>query len=257
MLVVVSPAKKLDFSSFADSNLPSTKPAMLKSSQELVAVMQKYDLRKLSELMKVNDKIAEENVKRYKEFSTPFKPSNARQAVLAFNGDTYLGLEAQSLSEEEHEYAQSHLRILSGLYGVLRPLDLIQPYRLEMGLKLKTEKGDSIYDFWGEKITARLNRELAACGSEYLLNCASNEYIGAIQQDKLRAKVITPVFKQVKNGETRMLGMMAKRARGAMARFVVQNQVSTPKELESFKVDGYRFQRKLSDEQTMEFHRKA
>ena len=257
MLVVVSPAKKLDFSSFADKDLPSTKPAMLKSAEELVQVMQKYDLGKLGKLMKINDKIAGENVQRYKEFSTPFKPSNARQAVLAFNGDTYLGLEAQSLSQEEHEYAQSHLRILSGLYGVLRPLDLIQPYRLEMGLKLKTDKGDSIYDFWGEQITARLNRELAACGSEYLLNCASNEYMGAIQQDKLKAKIITPVFKQVKNGEARMLGMMAKRARGAMARFIVQNQVSTPKELELFKVDGYRFQRKLSDEQTMEFHRKA
>ena len=257
MLVVVSPAKKLDFSSYAVKDLPGTKPAMLKSAEELVEVMQQYDLKKLGKLMNISDKLAQENVTRFKAFSTPFKRTNSKQAVLAFNGDTYLGFEAASMSAEEHEYAQSHLRILSGLYGVLRPLDLIQPYRLEMGLKLKTARGNSVYDFWGEQITSRLNKELRASGSDYLLNCASNEYMGAIQEEKLHAAVITPVFKQVKNGEPRMLGMMAKRARGALARFVVKNQISTPEELKSFDVDGYRFQKKLSDTHTLEFHRKA
>lgn len=257
MLVVVSPAKKLNFTDLADRKLPSTKPAMLSSAEELVTLMRKYDRKKLTKLMKISDKLADENIDRYRQFNTPFKPSNAKQALLAFSGDTYQGLEAGSFSEEDHRYAQDHLRILSGLYGILRPLDLIQAYRLEMGLRLKTGKGNSLYDYWGSDITRNLNKAISKSGSAYLLNCASNEYIAAVQPDALNAEIITPVFKQVKDGEARMLGMMAKRARGALARFVVQNRIDQPEGLKAFRLDGYRYMSKLSDARTLEFHRKA
>lgn len=257
MLVVVSPAKKLNFDNMAESGLAATKPALLKSSQELVELMRKYDRKKLVKLMKISDKLADENIIRYREFETPFKRTNAKQAVLAFSGDTYLGLEAGSFSAEEHDYAQAHLRILSGLYGMLRPLDLIQAYRLEMGLKLKTARGGSLYDFWGSEITSNLNKAVTASGSHFLLNCASNEYMGVVEQDKLKAEVISPVFKQVKDGEARMLGMMAKRARGALARFVIQNRIEKPEDLKGFRTDGYRYVASLSDSKTFEFHRKT
>ena len=257
MLVVISPAKKLDFASRADVKLPYTRPTMLKTSKDIIDVARKLSHRQLAKLMKISDKLVALNRQRYQDFSTPFNLGNAKQAALAFVGDTYLGLDASSFSTEEYAYAQEYLRILSGLYGLLRPLDLIQPYRLEMGIRLKTPLGKNLYDFWGDQITRGLNKSISKTKSKYLLNCASNEYIKAVKPDLLKADIITPVFKQVKDGQARMLGMMAKRARGAMARYVIQNKIGRPGELKDFKVDGYRFMRKFSDSQTFEYHRKA
>jgi uncharacterized protein len=255
MLVVISPAKKLDLESSVEKTLKYSKPALLKSAEELIGAARQLSEKQLAKLMKLSEPLAKLNQQRYQDFSIPFTKSNAKQAVLTFNGDTYQGLDALSFSAEEHEYAQQHLRILSGLYGVLRPLDLIQAYRLEMGTKLKTEKGLNLYNFWGEQITRNINKNIVETESEYLLNCASNEYFKAVKLDLIKAKVVTPVFKQVKNGEARMLGMMAKRARGAMARYIVQNKVERLADLKEFKADGYRFQNKLSDSDKFEFHR--
>jgi cytoplasmic iron level regulating protein YaaA (DUF328/UPF0246 family) len=257
MLVVISPAKKLDSESPSEKSLAYSKPAMLRSAQDLVEVARKLNYRQLADLMKLSDKLVKLNQQRYQDFSTPFTRSNAKQAALTFTGDTYLGLDASSFSKKDHDYAQDYLRILSGLYGVLRPLDLIQPYRLEMGVRLKTDKGKNLYDFWGEKITLNLNKSIIKTDSEYLLNCASNEYFKVIKPGLLKADVITPVFKQVKHGQARMLGMMAKRARGAMARHVIQNNIDRPEGLKDFKANGYRFQTRLSDPQIFEFHRTA
>lgn len=256
MLVVIAPAKKLDFTTMADPELPCTRPAMLKSTKELVAVMQEYDREGLAALMKISDRLAEENVERYRKFVTPFKPDNAKQAVLAFSGDTYLGLDAGSFTVKDHDYAQEHLRILLGLYGLLRPLDLVQPYRLEMGLGLKTARGASLYEFWGSSISRALDRAIGESGSPYLLNCASKEYMGAVERDRLKAKVITPVFKQVRNGEARMIGRMAKRARGALARFMIENRINDPAGLKDFRAEGYRYRARSSTPETLEFHRR-
>jgi uncharacterized protein len=255
MLVVISPAKKLDVESSVEKTLKHSKPAMLKPAQELIGVARQLSYKQLAKLMKLSEPLAKLNQQRYRDFTVPFTKINAKQAALTFNGDTYQGLDALSFSDTEHEYAQQHLRILSGLYGVLRPLDLIQAYRLEMGTKLKTEKGQNLYDFWGEQITKNLNKTLLSTESKYLINCASNEYFKAVKLDLIKANVLTPVFKQVKNGEARMLGMMAKRARGAMARYIVQNKVERLVDLKEFKADGYRFQSKLSDSDKFVFHR--
>ena len=257
MLVVISPAKKLDVDSRAEKTLAYSKPALLKPAQDLIDVARKLNNKQLADLMKLSEPLVKLNMQRYRDFSVPFTLSNAKQAALTFTGDTYQGLDASSFSNEEHDYAQQHLRILSGLYGVLRPLDLMQAYRLEMGIRLKTSKGNNLYDFWDEKITLNLNKAIAKTGSKYLINCASNEYFKAVKSDLLKADVITPVFKQVKDGQARMLGMMAKRARGAMARYIIQNRLESPEELKGFKSDGYRFQSKLSDLQIFEFHRRA
>lgn len=257
MLVVISPAKRLDFESHGDKDLPHTRPLMLKSAEAIIDVARSLSHKQLADLMNISDKLVVHNRQRYQNFSTPFNLTNAKQAALAFVGDTYLGLDACSFSTEEYAYAQEYLRILSGLYGLLRPLDLIQPYRLEMGIRLKTPLGKNLYDFWGDQITRGLNKSISKTKSKYLLNCASNEYIKAVKPDLLKADIITPVFKQVKDGQARMLGMMAKRARGAMARYVIQNKIGRPGELKDFNVDGYRFMRKFSDSRIFEYHRKA
>ena len=257
MLVVLSPAKKLDFESSVPAAVPHSKPAMLKYSSELIEVARDLSHSQLGKLMKISDKLVEENRQRYQNFSTPFTRKNARPAALAFVGDTYLGFDARSLAADDYNYAQDHLRILSGLYGLLRPFDLMQPYRLEMGIKLKTSESKNLYEFWGDRITKALNKSLSATNSSFLLNCASNEYIKAVQPGSLKAELITPVFKQVKNGEARMLGMMAKRARGAMARFVIDNKITRPAELKTFDFDGYRYKAALSTPASYEFHRKA
>jgi uncharacterized protein len=257
MLVVISPAKKLDFESRADKALPATKPSMLKATEELIGVTRSLSRKKLADLMKISDKLVGLNRQRFQDFSTPFTKTNAKQAVLTFMGDTYLGLDAGSLSADDLDYAQDHLRILSGLYGLLRPLDLMQPYRLEMGIRLKTPGADNLYDFWADQITVNLNKSIVKTASKHLLNCASNEYFKAVKPNLLKADIVTPVFKQVKDGQARMLGMMAKRARGAMARYVIQNNIDRSAGLKDFKVDGYRFQAKLSNSELLEFHRRA
>tara|TARA_R110002073_G_scaffold92685_16_gene217194 strand:- start:2452 stop:3225 length:774 start_codon:yes stop_codon:yes gene_type:complete len=254
MLVVTSPAKKLDFSEdVTRSNW--TVPDFLDDSNILIEAAKKLTRDDLMKLMKISENLAELNYNRYRSFSLPFTPANAKQAVFAFTGDTYVGLDADSLDEDDLAYAQDHYRILSGLYGLLRPLDLMQPYRLEMGKKVATEKSKNLYEFWGDKLTEALNEQMKAQNTDILVNCASNEYFKAVHVKKLEGQVITPVFKEVKEGHARMIGMFAKKARGMMARYIIQNRVEQAEELKKFNLGGYRFQPSLSDETTLEFHR--
>ncbi|WP_339863922.1 peroxide stress protein YaaA [Paremcibacter congregatus] len=254
MLVVTSPAKKLDFSEdVTRSNW--TVPDFLDDSNILIEAAKKLTRDDLMKLMKISENLAELNYNRYRSFSLPFTPANAKQAVFAFTGDTYVGLDADSLDEDDLAYAQDHYRILSGLYGLLRPLDLMQPYRLEMGKKVATEKSKNLYEFWGDKLTEALNEQMKAQNTDILVNCASNEYFKAVHVKKLEGQVITPVFKEVKEGHARMIGMFAKKARGMMARYIIQNRVEQAEELKRFNLGGYKFQPSLSDETTLEFHR--
>lgn len=254
MLVVTSPAKKLDFSEDVTRSSWST-PDFLEDSAELITAAKKLTRVELMQLMKISENLAELNYNRYRAFSIPFTPANARQAVFAFTGDTYVGLEADSLSEEELAYAQDHYRILSGLYGLLRPLDLMQPYRLEMGKKVATARGKNLYEFWGDQLTEALNTQMAAQKTDLLVNCASTEYFKAINVKKLTGQVIAPVFKEVKEGHARVLGMFAKKARGMMTRYIIQNRLEDVRDLQKFDLGGYKFQPSLSDETTLEFHR--
>lgn len=250
MLVIVSPAKKLDFVS--DITTPEwTMPEFIDQSSELVKEARKLNRSELSKLMKLSDKLTELNYERFRAFSTPFTPADARPAIYAFKGDTYVGLDADTLSAADIDYAQDHFRILSGLYGLLRPRDLMQAYRLEMGRALANKRGKNLYEFWGDRISGALNDQ----ETEVIINCASNEYFKAVKEPSLTARVITPVFKQVKDGHARMLGMMAKRARGLMARYIIQNRIEDPEDLKKFTLDGYKFQPTLSDHKTLEFHK--
>ena len=256
MLVIVSPAKKLDYET--DVNVKSwSEPDYLDDSLELIETARKLTRSDIAGLMKISDQLADLNYQRFHDFSTPFSPANARPAIFAFKGDTYVGLDADSLSEEDLNYAQDHLRILSGLYGLLRPLDLMQAYRLEMGSRLANPRGRNLYEFWGESLAEGINDALAGEKEPVLVNCASNEYFKAVKPKALKARVITPVFKQVKDGHARSLGMMAKRARGMMARYIIQNRIEDPEQLKKFDMDGYKFQPSLSDHETFEFHKIA
>lgn len=240
MLIVVSPAKTLDY----ETPLPTqihTQPDFITDSAELIEVCKQLTPLDISGLMKVSDKIASLNAVRFEEWSTSFTQDNARQALFAFKGDVYTGLDANSLTNNDIEYAQTHLRMLSGLYGLLKPLDLMQPYRLEMGTKLANKRGANLYQFWGSIITKKLNQVIAEQGDDILINLASNEYFKAVKTKELAAKVITPVFKDCKNGQYKIISFYAKKARGLMARFIIENRISTIEELKSFTVDGYYF----------------
>ena len=254
MLVVLSPAKNLDY----DSPLPTnehSQPRMLERAQELVDRCQALSPQQLSQLMKISDKLAGLNAARFAEWQQPFTPSNARPAIYAFDGDVYSGLAAEKLTDAAISYAQQHLRILSGLYGVLRPLDLMQPYRLEMGTKLDTARGHNLYEFWGDEITDMLNEDLAAIDSEILVNLASQEYFSSVQPKRLRADVVTPVFKDEKNGEYKVISFWAKKARGMMARFIMSEQPRTVSELRQFNAAGYRYNADESSEYELVFYR--
>ncbi|XAW89971.1 peroxide stress protein YaaA [Vibrio sp. CDRSL-10 TSBA] len=246
MLIVVSPAKTLDY----ESPLPSeryTQPELTEHSKQLIEVCRKLTPADISELMKVSDKIAGLNVARFAEWSETFTTDNARQAIFAFKGDVYTGLEAETLSEDDLSYAQSHLRMLSGLYGLLKPLDLMQPYRLEMGTKLANERGSNLYQFWGNIITDKLNEALSEQGDNVLINLASNEYFKAVKPKALDAQIITPVFKDCKNGQYKVISFYAKKARGMMARYIIENRIESVKQLEAFDTAGYYF---AADEST-------
>ncbi|MEM7420603.1 MAG: peroxide stress protein YaaA, partial [Pseudomonadota bacterium] len=230
MLVVVSPAKNLDF----ESEIPVstfTQPSMLEDTERLMKVCRTLSPADLSSLMKISDKLATLNANRFAEFSTPFTKDNARQAMYAFNGDVYTGLDAYTLDDKTVDYAQDHLRILSGLYGLLRPLDLMQAYRLEMGTKLANSEGKDLYAFWGERITEVLNDALSAQGDNVLINLASNEYFKAVKKKQLDGMVITPHFKDYKNGQYKIISFFAKKARGEMAAWVIKNKTKTIDEL--------------------------
>ncbi len=240
MLVVLSPAKTLDYDTPAPVSSFS-QAALLAHSELLIKACQNLSMQDIASLMKVSDKIAALNAARFGQWSVPFSPENAKQAVFAFQGDVYTGLQAQTLAPETVDYAQQHLRILSGLYGVLRPLDLMQPYRLEMGTRLNNERGTNLYQFWGSLITQTLNEALQAQGDDLLINLASNEYFKAVKKKELRGTIITPVFKDQKNGKYKVISFYAKKARGLMARYILEQQLTSSEQLTAFAEDGYYF----------------
>ncbi|MBD1575330.1 MULTISPECIES: peroxide stress protein YaaA [Vibrio] len=240
MLILVSPAKTLDYDSPL-STRKHTQPEFISHSAQLIDVCRKLSPQDISGLMKVSDKIAGLNVARFEQWSDHFDFDNARQAIFAFKGDVYTGLDATSLSDAELDYAQSHLRMLSGLYGLLKPLDLMQPYRLEMGTRLANERGTNLYQFWGDIITEAVNQALQAQGDDFLINLASNEYFKAVKPKKVTGQIITPVFKDCKNGTYKVISFYAKKARGMMARYIIENKVSSLADLKEFDVAGYYF----------------
>ena len=240
MLMVISPAKTLDYSS-APVTARHTLPEHLDHAAELVAQLRELSPAQIAQLMSLSDKLAGLNAARFAEWSPQFTAENAKQALLAFKGDVYTGLDAESFSEDDFDFAQQHLRMLSGLYGVLRPLDLMQPYRLEMGTKLANARGKDLYAFWGERISAWLNDALAAQGDDILLNLASNEYFGAIKRKALKARIIDTEFKDLKNGQYKIISFYAKKARGLMARYVIHNRLRDPEALKDFNLAGYSY----------------
>lgn len=255
MLLVVSPAKNLDF----ESDLPTneySQPELLDHSAELIKRCVSLTPADLSSLMGISDKLAGLNVARFTEWKMPFTPENARPAVLAFNGDVYTGLDAKSFSTKDYKFAQQHLRILSGLYGVLKPLDLMQAYRLEMGTKLDNTRGTNLYQFWGSVVTDNINSALKAQGDDILINLASTEYFKSVKKKELNATVITPAFKDWKNGQYKMISFFAKKARGFMARYIIENQITDVEQLKAFDVAGYGYNEALSTDAVPVFTRK-
>lgn len=254
MLTVISPAKTLDFDT-PPTTRKATQPRFLERSAELVADARGLNPADIRELMGVSEQIAELNHRRFMNWGLPFSLDNAKQAVLAFRGDVYTGLDADSLSSAQLGFAQKHLRILSGLYGLLRPLDLIQPYRLEMGLKFANRGDRNLYDFWGDAIGAELNRELKKSGSNVMVNLASNEYFQAVRPRTLDAEIITPVFKDLKGGKYKIISFYAKKARGQMARFIIERELTEPADLKKFRTGGYRYNKAESSARELVFTR--
>ena len=256
MLILISPAKTLDF------DTPSVAPkhsqaGMLDDSEQLIDILTTKSPLDLEKMMGISSKLAQLNAERYHQWSRPFNNKNAKQALLAFKGDVYTGLNAETFSEADFLYAQEHLRILSGLYGVLRPLDLIQPYRLEMGIKLENSRGKNLYEFWGERITKKLNSQLKKIESDTILNLASNEYFKSVKHKELNGKLVTPVFKDWKNGQYKMISFFAKKARGTMSAWLIQQQVEDLAKLKRFKIDGYKYSAAESSPEKPVFLRKA
>ena len=255
MLIVVSPAKTLDYDTPAKTK-KHTVPDFLKDSQKLIKRLREFSPEDISDLMNVSSKIAGLNYDRYKSWSANFTEKNAKQAVLAFKGDVYTGLDAESFSARDFDFAQKHLRMLSGLYGLLRPLDLMKPYRLEMGTRLSNVRGKNLYEFWGSEITDALNAQLKKIKSSYLINLASNEYFKSVKPKELDGEIITPAFKDYKAGDYKMIGVYAKKARGSLSRFIIQNQLTDPEDIKDFDVDGYKYNKNLSKGNTWVFTRK-
>lgn len=256
MYAVLSPAKKLDFDP-PEADLPATEPELLADAEALVGRCRRLTHADLKRLMKLSDALAELNVQRFRAFETPFDPANAKQAALTFAGDTYVGLKADTFTPKDWEYAQGHLGILSGLFGLLRPLDLIQPYRLEMGTRLDTERGRDLYAFWGDRIGRLVGERARVDKDPTVINLASKEYFKAVDADALPGEVITPVFKELRGGQAKVIGLMAKRARGAMARYMVKKKLKKPDALKKFDEDGYAFAPKLSSDTEWVFLRES
>lgn len=240
MLTVISPAKTLDYDT-PPGTRKKTQPEFIERAAQLVDDARKLDPAEIRGLMGVSEPIAELNHSRFMNWSQPFDLDNAKQALLAFKGDVYTGLEADTLNREQLDFAQQHLRILSGLYGVLRPLDLMQPYRLEMGLKFENRGGHNLYEFWGDDITNSLNKQLKKLKSDTLINLASNEYFRSVQKGALNAEVIVPVFKDLKSGKYRVISFYAKKARGQMSRYIIDKGLTDPDGLKRYRVGGYRY----------------
>ena len=249
MLAVISPSKTQDFEPAQISVFTQTR--QIEQSQVLVDLLKDKTQDDIASLMSISDKLSKLNFDRFQTFSTPFTLSNAKQALLAFKGDVYNGIDAPSLSLDDFEFAQGHLRMLSGLYGVIRPLDLIQPYRLEMGTKLKNSQGKNLYEFWGDQISQVLNED----ESEVIINLASNEYFKGIDKNSINAKIINIAFKELKNDAYKIIGIYAKRARGLMVNYMIKNRLTEPESLKDFNVEGYQFRQAMSDDLTWVFTR--
>ncbi|MAT92501.1 MAG: peroxide stress protein YaaA [Halioglobus sp.] len=254
MLTVISPAKTLDFDS-RPTTRRATQPQFLERSAALVDDARALSPADIRSLMGVSENIAELNHQRFMNWGTPFSLDNAKQAILAFKGDVYTGLEAETLNAKQLGFAQQHLRILSGLYGLLRPLDLMQPYRLEMGLKFANSGGKNLYEFWGDDLTAAIDAQLGKSGSRVLVNLASNEYFRSLKARSLDADIVTPVFRDLKNGKYRVISFFAKKARGQMARYIIDNELNDPDGLKKFRRDGYRYNRAESTARELVFTR--
>lgn len=251
MIVLLSPAKSLDLTPVETETY--SQPRLLEKSEELVGVLRKKSSKQLQKLMNVSEKIADLNVGRYENFSPPFDLENAKPSMYAFNGDVYTGLNASDFVGDEIEFAQKHIRILSGLYGLLKPLDLMQPYRLEMGTKLKYRRKNNLYEFWGSTITELLNQDLAESGSDVVVNLASKEYFNSIQPEVLNGKILNIEFRENRNGLLKVISFNAKKARGRMANLIVTEGVTDPEQLKDLNVNGYVFDEERSDKETYLF----
>ena len=254
MLITLSPSKGQDFETPALSKTCS-KPEALKDTELLIRELRKIKQQDIQQQMSVSENIARLTADRYKSFNTPFTPNNAKQAIFAFKGDVYSGIEIEKYTEADLVYAQTHLRILSGLYGCLRPLDLIQPYRLEMKTKLHNVRGENLYQFWGDRITDELNKELDKQKQPVLVNLASNEYFKSVKPRQLKGRLLNINFKETKHGKTRVVAIFAKRARGMMTDYILRNRIEKPEDIKKFKMGGYRFRKELSDDRQWTFER--
>ncbi|KQN49342.1 hypothetical protein ASE93_05440 [Serratia sp. Leaf50] len=254
MLTIISPAKTLDF----ESELATkrfTQPELLDKSSQLIGIAKKLTPAEISSLMGISDKLAHLNAERFNDWQPDFTADNARQAILAFKGDVYTGLQAENFSEKDFDFAQKHLRMLSGLYGLLRPLDLMQPYRLEMGIRLKNPQGTNLYAFWGDLLTEKLNVILKEQGDNILVNLASDEYFKAVKPAKLEGEIIKPVFLDEKNGNYKVISFYAKKARGLMSRFIIKERLTQAKQLKEFSLEGYQFDAARSEGNELVFTR--
>jgi len=254
MLALISPAKTLDY----ETALPTdtyTQPRLLEQSQQLIDVCRKLSATEIVSLMTVSEKIANLNVERFRDWNADFDFSNARQALFAFKGDVYTGLDAYHLKDQDINFAQQHLRMLSGLYGLLRPLDLMMPYRLEMGTKLKNSRGNNLYEFWGSIITDQINQDLAEIDAKVLVNLASDEYYKSVNEKKIKAEIVKPVFLDQKNGKYKVISFYAKKARGLMARYLIENKLSQVEQLKAFDSEGYYFDAESSSDKELVFKR--
>lgn len=254
MLILISPAKTLDYQSpLATTRF--TQPELLDHAQQLIHEARKLSAPQIGKLMGISDKLADLNATRFHDWQPDFTPENARQAILAFKGDVYTGLQAETFSDADFEFAQQHLRMLSGLYGVLRPLDLMQPYRLEMGIRLQNARGKDLYQFWGDVITNKLNDALATQGDRVIINLASDEYFKSVKPQKLNAELIKPVFLDEKNGKFKVISFYAKKARGLMSRYIIENRLTKPEQLTGFNREGYFFDEAASGDGELVFKR--
>ncbi|MDM3870426.1 peroxide stress protein YaaA [Porticoccus sp. W117] len=254
MHIIISPAKTLDFETPSKANKHS-QTEFLARSAKLIGELRQLAPQDISALMKVSDKIGQLNYDRFQSWKRPFTEKNAKQALLAFKGDVYTGLDAESFTQHDFNWAQKHLRILSGLYGLLKPLDLIQPYRLEMGTKFANQGGKNLYEFWGDALTDALNQELASEKKPVLINLASNEYFKAVNTKSLNAEIITPAFKDFKNGQYKMISFYAKKARGLMSAYIIKNRLKNPEEIKGFDTAGYYYSPEQSKGNTWVFLR--
>lgn len=254
MLALISPAKTLDYTTALPTDT-YTQPRLLAQSQQLIDVCRKLSATEIASLMTVSEKIANLNVERFRDWNADFDFSNARQALFAFKGDVYTGLDAYHLKDQDIDFAQQHLRMLSGLYGLLRPLDLMMPYRLEMGTKLKNSRGHNLYEFWGSIITDQINQDLAKIDSKVLVNLASDEYYKSVNEKNIQAEIVKPVFLDQKNGKYKVISFYAKKARGLMARYLIENKLSQVEQLKAFDSEGYYFDAESSSDKELVFKR--